>query len=188
MWILATVLGVFLFFVALLAIPVDLVFCVKKDVDFKVRARVRWMFGLIGKDISRKRKKPKKEKKRKRNIKPLLAMLRTRGFLRKLFRFIRGIFQRFNVHELKLSLRVGLGYPAETGLLFALIGPTMVYTKFFSSLDIQVEPDFEQEGLWGYGKADMRAFPIRLAGPFLLFAFSPTTIRAIKAMVVARRK
>ena len=92
------------------------------------------------------------------------------------------------MHEFKLSLRVGLGDPAETGLLFALIGPTMVYAKSFSSLDVQVEPDFCQGGLQGYCQADVRAFPLRLVGPLVVFVFSPTTVRAIKAMVVARRK
>ncbi|GAI40340.1 unnamed protein product, partial [marine sediment metagenome] len=48
------------------------------------------MFGLVGMDIRGKKKEPKEERKKKeRNIKPLLAMLRTRGFLQRLFRFVR---------------------------------------------------------------------------------------------------
>ena len=180
MWVLTTVIGIFLFLVILLAIPVDLIICVEKYSDFKLRVTVRWMFGLMGKEISRGKKEPKKEKKRRGSIKPLLAMLKTRGFPGKLFRFIRGVFRCFNVHDLKLNLRVGLGDPAETGLLFALIGPTMVCAGSFSSLDIKVEPDFYQGGLQGYSKADIRAFPLRLVGHLVRFTFSPTTIRAIK--------
>ena len=188
MWTLATALGIVLFFVLLLAIPVDLVFCIEKDVDFKPRIGLRWMFGLIKKDISGKKEKPKKKEKREKTIKPLLAMLGTRGFSQRLLRFIRDSFRLLSLHELKLNLRVGLDDPAETGLLFAAIEPAMVYIRPFSSLDAQVEPDFGQENLRGYCKGDVRAFPIQLVGPFILFAFSTTTIRAIRAMLAARRK
>jgi len=85
-WILATVLGVFTFIILLLTIPIDLVFNIEKDVAFHPRVRVGWMFNLISKDLKRK-KKPKKEKakeKRKRRIKPFIAMLRARGFLRRI--------------------------------------------------------------------------------------------------------
>ena len=191
MWIFATVLGFFLFFVLLLAVPVDLFFCLEKDEDFKPRLMVRWLFGLIGKDISgkgKKKPKPKKERKRKRNIKPLLAVLRTRGFLQRFFKFIRDVFRLLKIRDLKLNCRVGLDDPAETGLLFAAIGPAMVYIKSFSSVDIQVEPDFDQESLRGYCKGDLRVFPIQFVSPVVSFAFSPATMRAIKAAVVARRK
>jgi len=188
-WILATILGISLLLVLLITIPVDLVLHVEKDVDFKPRVRLGWMFGLIGKDIGGKKKMPKKKaEKRKRNIKPLLALLRTRGFPKKLSRLIRDIFRLLNVHELKLNLRVGLSDPAETGLLFAVIGPTMVYLKSLSSLDVQIQPDFEQERLQGYVKGDLRVLPIRFIKPLIIFAFSFTTIRAIKSMVAARRK
>lgn len=190
MWILATVLGILLFFLLLLAIPVDLVFCVEKEVAFKSRVRVGWMFGLIGKDISGK-KEPKKEKRKRKdksNIKPLLAMFGARGFLLKLLGLVRDILRLLNIRELEVNLRVGLDDPAETGWLFALVGPALVCAKSFSALDVQVEPDFEQENLQGYCKGGFRAFPIQFVALIILFAFSPTTIRAIKAMVVARRK
>ena len=189
MWGLAVVLGIFLFLVLLLSIPVDLVFYLEKEVAFKPRVGVRWMFGLVGRDISGWKRKPKEEKKKKeRNIKPLLAMLRTGGFLRRLFRFIRDILRLLSIHELKLDLRVGLDDPADTGLLLAAVGPAMVSTRYFPWLDVRIEPDFDRENLRGYCKGDVRAFPIRFVAPLILFVFSPTTIRAVKAMVVARRK
>jgi len=189
-WILATVLGILLSFVLLLAIPVDLVFSVEKEVAFKSRVRVGWMFGLIGKNISGKKEpeKDKSKRKDKSNIKPLLAMFGAKGFLLKLLGLVGDILRLLNVRELEVNLRVGLDDPAETGLLFALVGPALVCAKSFSALDVQVEPDFEQENLQGYCRGDFRVFPIRFAGLIILFAFSPTTIRAIKAMVVARRK
>ena len=186
MWILATVLGILLFFVILLSVPVDLIFCLEKEADFKSRVRVGWLFGLVGKGISVKEKKPEKEEKKKGNIKPVIAMLKTRGFPQKLLRFFRDVFQHLNVHELKLYFRIGLGDPAETGMLFAAVGPAMVYTRSLTSLDIQIEPDFVQEKLRGYCKGDMRALPIQFVKPLIFLVFLPTTIRAIKTMVAAR--
>ena len=190
MWILATVLGVFTFIILLLTIPIDLVFNIEKDVAFHPRVRVGWMFNLIGKDVKRK-KKPKKEKakeKRKRRIKPFIAMLRARGFLRRLFRFVRDIFRICHVRDFELDLRIGLSDPADTGMLFAVIAPVIVQLKTFTPLDIQILPNFEQTGLQGYVKGDLRVFPIQLIFIGTLFALSPATIRAIKSMVLAWRK
>jgi hypothetical protein len=190
LWILATVLGVFTFIILLLTVPIDLVFNIEKDVAFHPRVRVGWMFNLIGKDVKRK-KKPKKEKakeKKKRRIKPFIAMLRARGFLRRLLRFVRDIFRISHVREFKLDLRIGLSDPADTGMLFAVIAPVMVQLRTFTPPDIQILPDFEQTGLQGYFKCDLRIFPIQLIFIGTLFAFSPATIRAIKSMVLAWRK
>ena len=224
MWVLAVILGILLgislCIVLLLTIPVDLVFCIERDADFKSRVSVRWLFGLVGRDIRRKKKKPQPEKekrrknlisiltrtfsqakrairdgekkqewnKRRKNTRSILAMLRTKGFPQKLLRFVRDSFRILRIHELKLNLRYGLGDPAETGLLFGAISPAMVYVRSFSSVDIQIQPDFEQLYLGGYFKGDVRLFPIQFVGPLARLTFSITTIRAIKALVVARRK
>ena len=191
MWILATVLGVLLFFALLLTVPVDLAFHVEKNLDFKSKVRVGWMFNLIGKDLRGKEKKPaekKPEKKKKRNIKPFLAMLRTRGFLWRLGRLIRDVLRVLHVHELKADLHIGLGEPATTGMLFAVIAPAMAYIGASTTLDVQVQPDFEEASLQGYFKGDLRVLPIQLLAISILFFLSPATMRALKAMVVARRK
>lgn len=191
MWAFATIVGIFLFLVLLLAVPVDLFFCLQKDEYFKPRVMVRWLFGLVGKDvIGRRKKEPKAEKERKRggNIKPLLAVLRTRGFINRFFKFVRNIFRLLNIRELKLNCRVGFDDPAETGLLFAAIGPAMVFVKPLRLFDIQIEPDFDREILRGYCKGDVRVFPIRLVSTLVIFVCSPITIRAIKAVIAARRK
>lgn len=190
MWVLAAVLGPIVFFALLLTVPVDLYFHVEKDAAFHSQVRVGWMYNLIGRDIKRK-KKAKKEKpkeKRKRRIKPFIAMLRARGFLRRLLRFVRDIFGVLHAREFTLSLRIGLSDPAETGMLFAVIAPALVQLRIFTPLDIQIQPDFEQTGLQGHSKGHLRIFPIQLIFLGTLFALSPATMRAVKAMVWAWRK
>ena len=190
MCILGAVLGALLFLILLLSVPFDFIFEVERRGEVKGRVRVAWMFGLIGKDIRRRKRKPKEEEKRKkrRGVRPLLAMMRCRGFVRKLFRFIRDVLRRLQIRELKLDLTVGLGDPAETGMLFAAIPGVMALTNSLASVDMWIRPDFAEAKLRGYLKGDLRVFPIRLVVPTILFACSPTMLRAIRAMVVARRK
>lgn len=193
MWILAVVLGPLLFFVVLLAVPVDLVFYIEKDMAFSSKVRVGWMFNLVGKEIGgkkkREKKKPKKEKKkRKRRIKPLIAMLRARGFLGRLVSFVKDVLRISHIRELRADIRVGLSDPAETGMLFAIVAPVIAYLRAFTSLDVRIQPEFDQTVFQGYFKGDLRIFPIQLLVVSTRFALSPATMRGIKAMVVARRK
>lgn len=194
MWIIATVSGIFLFLILLLAIPFDLVFHIQKDMDFQSGVRVRWLFGLIGKDISKGKKKPDKEerkkvkKKEKSTLKPLLTLLRNRDFLKKLTRLMKQVFPTLKIRELEVYLRIGLDNPADTGMLFAAVGPATLYMNSLSSLDVQIEPDFEQESLQGRIQGALRVIPIKLVKPVVLFVFSLTTLQMIKAMIWARRK
>lgn len=195
MWVIALVAGIFLLFVLLLAVPVDLAFSVERDGSFRLRMRVRWMFGLIGKDIGGRKKKRREEgvekekpKKRRGSAKALLAALTTEGFPQKLFSFVRDILRLSKIRQFRMNFRVGLGDPAETGMLFAVLAPAMLVIRSFSSADIQLEPDFEQERLQGYCKGNIRAVPIKLVRPLIPFVFSTATMRAMKAMVTARRK
>ncbi len=70
MWILGLILGVLLLLtillVILLIVPVDLVFRVGKGQGIESKVRIEWLFGLIGKDIRGKEKKPKEKEKVKK--------------------------------------------------------------------------------------------------------------------------
>lgn len=195
MWVIALVAGIFLLFVLLLVVPVDLAFSIERDGSFRLRMRVGWMFGLIGKNIGGRKAKRREEgmekekpKKRRRSVRALLAALSTEGFPQKLFSFVRDILRLSKIRQLRVNFRIGLGDPAETGMLFAVLAPAMVVVRSFSAADVQLEPDFEQERLQGYCRGDIRAVPIKFVRPLIPFVFSTATMRAVKAMVMARRK
>ena len=193
MWILGPILGIFIFLIILLIVPIDLIFNISKRDNIESRVRIGWLFGLIGKDISIRRKQAKvkvnKEKKKKRSVKPLLAVVRTRGFLKRLLGFIRDIIRRIEIRNTYVHLTLGLADPADTGFLFAAVTPLLTFAGVQKpSIDINIQPDFDQEKLWGYAKGDLRLYPIRFIKPLLLFIFSLTTLRAMKAIITARRK
>jgi hypothetical protein len=193
-WILGPILGILIFLIILLTVPVDLVFNVGKRDHIESRVRIGWLFGLIGKDIRATRKQAKvkvkeKKKKRKRSVKPVLAVVRTRGFLKHVIRFIKDIIRRIKIRNLCVHLTLGLADPADTGLIFAAITPLVTFAGVQKpTIDINIQPDFEQENLQGYAEGGVRIYPIQFIKPLLLFIFSLTTLRVIKAIISARRK
>ncbi len=194
MWILGPILGILIFLIILLTVPVDLVFNVGKRDHIESRVRIGWLFGLIGKDIRATRKQAKvkvkeKKKKRKRSVKPVLAVVRTRGFLKHVIRFIKDIIRRIKIRNLCVHLTLGLADPADTGFIFAAITPLVTFAGVQKpTIDINIQPDFEQENLQGYAEGGVRIYPIQFIKPLLLFIFSLTTLRVIKAIISARRK
>ncbi len=207
MWIALTLLGVlavvFSLVLALLAVPVDLAFSVTKEEWFESTARLGWLFGLIGTDLGGDKKKPKddegdeevKEKEEKpkkkgkgRGAGALFAVLRSRGFIGNCVRLAERLLRTPRVRELKIVLRVGLGDPAETGMLLAMLNPPLAIVAANSSFDITVEPDFYEEVLEGCLRGSVRVVPIRLIPSLVAFGLSPTTIRGLWAMWRARRR
>ena len=86
-------------------------------------------------------------------------------------------------------MKLGLADPADTGFLFAAVTPLRTFAGVQKpNIGIDIQPDFDQEKLWGYAKGDLRLYPIRFIKPLLLFIFSLTTLRAMKAIITARRK
>ena len=194
MWVVGLVVGLIALFILLLTVPVDLVFYVERDEKLRLGATVRFMF-RFKKDIGSKKRRRREEdgqkekaKKHRRGIKPLITALTTRGFAYKLLKFVRDVLRIVKIRELKARVRIGLGDPAETGMLFAVIAPTMVFVRSISSADVEVEPDFEEERLEGYCQGDVRAIPIKFVRPLVLFLCSKATLKALWAMRKARRK
>jgi len=192
-WVVGLVAGILLLIAVALAVPIDLSFWVERDAHFMLKARVRWMFGLIGKDVGRSRVSRgnqaggDRSPGRNGSVRVLLAALTTSGFPQKLYSFARAGLPSLKIHELRVNFRVGLGGEAETGLLFAALAPAMVLIRSYSRADVQFQPDFEEELLEGYCKGDIRAVPIKLVWLMVPFFLSATTIRAVKAMIKARR-
>jgi hypothetical protein len=135
-WILGPILGILVFLIILLCVPVDLVFNIGKRDHIESRVRIGWLFGLIGKDIRARKKQAKvkvkvkeKRKKKKRSVKPLLAVVRSRGFLKHLLRFIRDIIRLIEIRNIYVYLTLGLADPADTGFLFAAVTPLLTFSK-----------------------------------------------------------
>jgi hypothetical protein len=164
----------------------------------RFRMKLLWLFGLVSKEITQK-KKPKEKKKviekelkpkeGKRKIGVIIGILRTKGLLKQLKVFLSDIFGSLKIRDLLVDFRVGLGNPADTGLLFALIGPTAFWLSSSLPLQIRVQPSFADEATFeGYSRGAVRLRPIQLVMPFLRLIFSLATVRMVKKLVLTKWK
>lgn len=198
MWLIITLASMVALFLIVLSVPLDLAF--RLDVYDRTRFSVKpvWLFGLVGKKLGRRKKKakPKKAKEKKRGarktlkiLRTTLKVLRTKGLLRQTKILVSDVFNSLGIRQLRANFRIGLDNPADTGLLFAFIGPTFVFFNPSGRYSINIKPSFEDEAtLEGYMQAVVRLRPIRLVIPLLKFVFSLPILRVAKAVVLAKWK
>jgi hypothetical protein len=189
-WVLYLILGLLALFIGLLSVPFDIVFSFEKETGLRSKASVEWLFGLLGRDLRGGEKKPpdKKEKKKGPGIKPFMVMLRSRGFIGKLFSFIQHVISVTKIRRLRLDIQFGLDDPAQTGMLFAATGPVTALLRRLPSSEVNIRPSFTETGVSGHFEGDVRAFPIAYIVSSTFFILSPTTIRALVAFWRARKK
>ena len=199
MWVTAVLTSLAVLFILILCVPVDMVLHADANGRPKFRLRFSWLFGLVSKEITGGEKKPEEKRKevegkRKRGesrkrIRFIFEILRTKDLLRQFKDLVAGILSRLNIRNLKVNLKVGLDNPADTGLLFAVIGPAISFLRFSFPYEITVQPSVDGKAVFaGYSYGKVRLRPIQLVIPLLRFAFSPATIKAIKTLVLSKWK
>ncbi|MEE8353851.1 MAG: hypothetical protein V3S10_05275, partial [Dehalococcoidales bacterium] len=103
--------GVVLLAVLLLSVPVDVAFAVGASGDREARVRVGWLFGLVAKDISPRRKRlapgrggvrqvGRRRMDRRRDTALFLALLRTSGVASALVMATRRMRRGFRIRQL----------------------------------------------------------------------------------------
>jgi hypothetical protein len=178
-------------------VPLELAF--QAEVPGKPRAsfRLLWFFGLVGKGITGKgeqrekavTKKPEKVKKRKRRFKDAFVVLRTKGLFKQFLVLIRDLLRCLKIKNLDADIRVGLGNPDDTGMLFAFVGPPVALLGSSVPCSIKVRPAFEDEVTFeGHARGKIRLRPIQLFPPVLKFLFSLATFRLLKNFAMSRWK
>ena len=163
----------------------------------KFRVKLAWFFGLISKELTREKKKPegekettkeKPKKKRRAGFGTVFEILRTRGLLGQIRILLRDIYSCFRISHLEANLRVGLDNPADTGLLFAFIGPATLFLRRSFPYQISIQPVFGEAILEGFSHGKVRLRPIQLVPSFMRFVFSLATIRVVKTLVMTKWK
>lgn len=200
MWVIIALASLAALTIFALSVPLDMIVRASVNGRSGFRMKLVWLFGLVCKEIGAGKKKPGEKKKKivkekhkhresKRRMENIFEILRTRGLLRQLKALIKDVLGCFEIRDFIADFRVGLCDPADTGLIFALIGPAIFKLGSSSAHQIRVEPSFEDEAVFEcYSQGVVRLRPIQLAIPFLRFAFSPATIRVLKVLVLAKWK
>ncbi|MDD3591923.1 MAG: DUF2953 domain-containing protein [Sulfurovum sp.] len=178
MEIVTILIGFLLFCLVLLFIPVDLSFYLEKDEILAYHAKLYLLFGSITIDMNRKNRKAEKSvlpKKHKSGKTHLISLFRHKEFIQRFIRLILDLLHSCRIKDLKLHCRIGLGDPADTGMLVGIVWPLLLPWK-----NTILQTDFQEAVFEGYCKAQIRIFPIQIIGNLLAFVFSPVTLRAMK--------
>ena len=161
--------------VLLLAVPVEVVLRLGYG-ETKTKIHLRWLFGLIDVGIGGRAAKPSGGGSTR-----LFAALRTEGFLGRAIEFAKEVLPLVKLRTLKIDLSIGGDDHAETGLVFGALVPVVMFARSRYGLNLNLEADYESARSVARVVGAFRAYPIRLIKPLLWFAFSPCTIRAIRA-------
>jgi hypothetical protein len=195
LWALYVLAGLALLVAAVLSVPVDL--SVKAEIHSKLRfgLALRWFFGLINVNITPREKREKKAKKeveterRRRKKGPgfgtFLRVLRIRGLLGSVINLIKDAFKQLRYRDIEADFTIGTGDPADTGMLFAFIGPAITCLRPSLPAEIIVRPVADSALIEGYFHGTLRLRPIRFVPPLARFFFSVPVFRAAKTLVAA---
>lgn len=182
-------LAVLLLVVALLAVPLEWTFKLRQEQGQREgESHIRWLFGLVrvrtdGSAKAMTSEEPEKTGKpikKARRSKPLAAIF-VEGFVARVLTLVRRLITSIHIHHLDLHSRIGLGDPADTGRLWAFIGPLGVLLAQPRATSVRIEPDFYNEVLDFTSDGRIHVVPLRLLWVVLGFLVSPNTWRAWRA-------
>lgn len=191
--------GVLLFVlavVALLAIPVGVSFRLPEPPGRRADVRLHWAFGLLRVRVFPSRAAPSAQPDRTGDARrrppgarsdnacggrsPWFALVRQPASRRRILAFIRDIWRAIRKDELRMRVRVGLGDPADTGQLWALLGPLSPLMAGMSRASIAIEPEFLEQTLSLEGSGRVQFVPLRLLYLTAALIVSPAIWRSMK--------
>jgi len=180
----------------LLTFPVDITVHVQRYGTFRGWVMIGWLFGKVRLSTKSDRQKiiqpeplgpipdaplapePVQKISRRQTISYIMAILKTRGFFKRLTRLLEDLVTGVRIRALNISGRIGLGDPAETGRFWGMLSIVTGLVAMIPPVAILLEPDFEQAVLEIEGRGTFRIIPLRLCLIILLFLLSPPTLRA----------
>lgn len=183
--------------VLLLAVPVGVAFRVQGPKEFVGQLTVSWLFGLVRFGIpvpwSAGRRSPAaSERTRSGRSRPkrrargaggrFMAVMSDRAFRSRALRLVSDLARAARFEQLALRLRLGLGDPADTGRLWALLGPLGAAVGNLRDAQVRLEPDFAEPALEFQAQGRCRLLPLQVVALIVAFALSPSALRAWRTL------
>lgn len=171
--------------VALLAIPVVLQFRVSWPQRAQRQIQLRWAFGLVRIDLTAPQPSPEsgpaeRETDGERRPKPgsgkwnFVALVRHKGFRRRILRFMGDLWRAVHKEDVDVHVRIGLDDPADTGQLWAFVGPVAGLLANCPETRVRIEPDFVDETVEMNGSGNIRIVPLYVLYLAAALAISPS--------------
>lgn len=183
--------------IAFLAIPVSMTYKVTWLQAFQGSIKLQWLFGLVCVRIPISQSRPqglsaddidldqviksgnRPARKKKQNY---LAVIRKSEFRRRVMRFVRDLWRAIHKRNMKLRIRIGLGDPADTGQLWAFVGPVSVMAANVQEASIEIQPDFTENMFELNSSGDIRLIPLQIISLAVGLLLSPPVWKGIKQM------
>jgi len=188
------VLVILLFLIALLAIPVTLTFRMSRPRVFRDDTLLEWAFGLVrvripvsepkvpssgGDKSKRKTDRSRRSSGKRTNA---FAAIRLKPFRRRIIRFVSDLWRAVQKKDISLRVRVGLGDPADTGQLWAIVGPIAGLLASVQGAVIAIEPDFYDSTFELNSAGSIRLIPLQLIYLTIALLLSPQVWQGIVRM------
>lgn len=178
--------------ILLLALPIDVAFRVEGIETFNGQIAICWMFGLVRfrVRIPGVSKSPRAPQAAQVRVKPekrsgrlnVLAPLRQAAFRRRVYRLAADLASAAHLRRLHLRMRLGLGDPADTGRLWALVGPLNAVAQNLCGADVQIEAEYLDPVFEFQARGRLLLVPLQFLILAIGFALSPASIRAWRTM------
>jgi hypothetical protein len=183
-----------LLLIALLAMPVTLTFKLFYQQHVQGDIEVWWLFDLVhvrfspgqlnapspgGEETVRQFGRVERPSRHHRN---LFAVFRQKAFRRRIFRFMRDCWRALHKREVRLCARIGLGDPADTGQLWAIVGPVAGILSNAKEVSIDIIPEFIDTTIELDSSGSIRIFPLQIMYLAVGLLLSPPIWKGIKEM------
>ena len=185
-------LALSLTFLALLFVPVDVSLEMERKRALSVKLGFRWLFIHLRRELTRTHTKARSERERPHRqrfaipLRTFAEVGKVPGLWAAVRRLVVRLASSMRVLEVAGRMRLGTGDPADTGRLWALVGPVVLWCNHWSPFDVGVEPDFSNACLTGTLGGTVRVYPARFVYGIGSTVFSVTTIRLVLAVMRSR--
>lgn len=188
-----------LLLIALLAIPVTLTFQVHWRETFQSSIRLLWLFGLVrvrlpsfqSKALSSQAEEPRGKSSRveRSPVKSsnLFSIIWQKAFRQRMIRFMSDFWHAVRKRHIRLRIRVGLGDPADTGQLWAAVGPVAGMLATIQDASIEIEPEFFETTFELNSSGNIRLIPLQMIYLIVALLLSPAVWQGIGKMRTANR-
>lgn len=187
-----TIGGLLAFVIVLLAVPLTVVFSIRRIEKTEGSVRFRWLFGLVRFQLRiprpakacaepepapHKKPKPHRRKKKRARAGEVVSLIRQPEIRKCVYGFARDMLRATHAQDLLLRLRIGLGDPADTGRLWAIVGPVAGMAQNLRVARLRIEPEFMDPVFEVESHGRFRLVPIQFIVLAAAFALSPTMLR-----------
>jgi hypothetical protein len=184
-----------LLLLVLLAVPFSLSYRLRWPQPGRNEVTLGWAFGLLQlrlppassaatRDAPCKPPVAPRKKARRRRQSSLnpIALLRQPAFRQRLLRYLRECWRALHKQELQLRLRIGLDDPADTGLLWGMMGPLAGLLANNREVALTLEPEFEAETFELESSGTIAFSPLRLIYLTVALLLSPTLWQGLRQL------